>query len=598
MEHSPEQIARLRKLIHEHLEKNKVFDTVKEMLEKEAISEALAQEKIIETLGNQGVLREVLNQIDDLPDTQPLDNTKKYLLLKLQYGKAFIDYIDNQDSSLQLQVHFSFLQQRYSSRKVQASSEPVFDDNFLLNISPSDTAVDFATLVKLQAPVHMVVTIDNGKNREIIATKNIEWRMMLTAPSLSFPLELTGCGTKSKISIGVLYLQIDIMPRAKRADFISDRLVNEQISLEKKYEREMAHSFFEYSNEWWKDYKQIRPGFDKRLVKIYAESEDGTYKPVSALVQPLKTNRLLDSPLQSARFVSLIPFERNENPGGTRNEVWYSMHSFLTKGRGDCEEHALLLAGLLLGFGLNVYVCLGSSGDGPHAWVVSLGQKVVFWESLTGQRIPADDPRVHRFYRKVGCVFNHKSFYGNIQIDDIVANTCWDLQNESMWKSMAPEILSGLIGTSKLLPLLPPLSSPQTEELRIENELKKLIFAYRERMDMLSHWDEDLGYLLSPALVNYELDRIGNVTFGSEEFQQSIKSYVPEGHTFKAFPTQFSHLKVNDMMSSICKNSVALDILQTRGDTVRFALRVKIIPYPENVNAVWAMLAVRYRSVV
>ena len=72
---------------------------------------------------------------------------------------------------------------------------------------------------------------------------------MLTTPSLSFPVELTGCGTKSKIAIGALYMQMDIMPRAKRTEFISDRLVNEQIMLEKKYEREAAHTFFEYSNE-------------------------------------------------------------------------------------------------------------------------------------------------------------------------------------------------------------------------------------------------------------------------------------------------------------------------------------------------------------
>lgn len=598
MEHSPEQLARLRQLIHAHLEKGKVFDTVKEMLEKEAISEALAQDRIIETLGSQGVLHEVLSQIQELPQNPPLDSSKRYLLVKLQYGKAFLDYIDNHDTGMNLQVHISFLQQRYSSRTVQCSAEPVFDDSFLLNLAPNDSVVDFTTLVKLQAPIHIVVTVEKAGKKEIIATKNLEWRLMLSTSSLSYPVELSGCGTKSKVSIGILFFQMDVMPKAKRGDFISDRLVNEQISLEKKYEREAAHAFFEYSNEWWKDYKQIRHGFDKRLVKIYAESEDGTYKPVSTLVQPLKTNRLLDSPLQAARFVSLIPFERNENPGGSRNETWYNMHSFLSKKSGDCEDHAILLAGLLLGFGLDVYVCLGSSGDGPHAWVVLLGPKTTFWESLTGQRILIDDPRVHRFYRKVGCVFNHQSFYANIQIDDVVANTSWDLSNESHWKAMAPEMLGGLIGSSKLLPLLPPLNNPQVEELKVENDLKKMIMAHRERNDLLTHWDDDLGYLLSPALANYELDRIGSVTFGNEEFQQSIKRYVPEGHTFKAFPTQFSHLKPNEMMGNICKSSIAADILQTRGDTVRFAIRVKVIPYPEEICAVWIMLAVRYRSVV
>jgi len=32
------------------------------------------------------------------------------------------------------------------------------------------------------------------------------------------------------------------------------------------------------------------------------------------------------------------------------------------------------------------------------------------------------------------------------------------------------------------------------------------------------------------------MERLANVTFSGEEFKSSIKHYVPEGHTFKAFP--------------------------------------------------------------
>lgn len=119
-------------------------------------------------------------------------------------------------------------------------------------------------------------------------------------------------------------------------------------------------------------------------MKIYAETEDGNYKPVSSLVQPLKTNRLIDSPLHAARFTSLIPFLRDEKPGGIRSEVWHNLHTFLSRGAGDVEDHCLLLCSLLLGFGLNAYVCIGTSGDGPHSWVLTLGERPMFWESLTG----------------------------------------------------------------------------------------------------------------------------------------------------------------------------------------------------------------------
>ena len=65
-------------------------------------------------------------------------------------------------------------------------------------------------------------------------------------------------------------------------------------------------------------------------------------------------------------------------------------------------------------------------------------QHVDFWESLTGTKLASDDPRVHRFYRTVGSVFNHKSFFANIQSDDRVVNTEWDLEDQYLWKAMNP----------------------------------------------------------------------------------------------------------------------------------------------------------------
>lgn len=47
-----------------------------------------------------------------------------------------------------------------------------------------------------------------------------------------------------------------------------------------------------------------------------------------------------------------------------------------------------------------------------------------------------DDPRVHRFYRTIGCVFNHKYFFANVQADDRVINTNWNFEDEFMWKGM------------------------------------------------------------------------------------------------------------------------------------------------------------------
>lgn len=49
----------------------------------------------------------------------------------------------------------------------------------------------------------------------------------------------------------------------------------------------------------------------------------------------------------------------------------------------------MLLCSLLLGFGLDAYVCVGTKSKGAvHAWVVTISVEgtIVFWESLNGHR--------------------------------------------------------------------------------------------------------------------------------------------------------------------------------------------------------------------
>lgn len=57
--------------------------------------------------------------------------------------------------------------------------------------------------------------------------------------------------------------------------------------------------------------------------------------------------------------------------------------------QGDCEDHTTLLCSLLLGFGLDAYVCVGTKAKvTPHTWVLTRGTdgSITFWESLTAHR--------------------------------------------------------------------------------------------------------------------------------------------------------------------------------------------------------------------
>jgi centrosomal protein CEP76 len=109
---------------------------------------------------------------------------------------------------------------------------------------------------------------------------------------------------------------------------LTEEAVNRQISLESRFEQESVQKFLDYANDWWADFKSIRPQHKTRLVKIFAETDDreaSVYKPVCSLIAPMIADRLLDSPLHAARFVSLIPFQRIDAPGAEKVEVWHSM---------------------------------------------------------------------------------------------------------------------------------------------------------------------------------------------------------------------------------------------------------------------------------
>jgi len=179
------------------------------------------------------------------------------------------------------------------------------------------------------------------------------------------------------------------------------------------------------------------------------------------------------------------------------------MQSFLARGCGDSEDHAVLLCNLLIGFGLDAYVCVGTNGEGSHAWVMQRSQvpspsgvkkspKIVFWESLTGAKLEVDNPKVHRFYRQVGCVFNNKSFFANVQSDDRVVNVSWDLEDEYMWKSMNKSLIATLQPANGAGYLMPSHNfDVPNEEKMLEKLLKDKIAGIRRNDggNLSTNWD-------------------------------------------------------------------------------------------------------------
>lgn len=275
-----------------------------------------------------------------------------------------------------------------------------------------------------------------------------------------------------------------------------------QLGLEHSKNTERERLFLVYAKQWWKEYLEIREDHKNRLIKIFAQDENGSNRLVCSYVKPMRTGRLIDSPRQAARFVSLIGYSKSSPSFGIseKSEQWLHLHTFLVKNNGDSENHSILLCNLLLGFGLDAYVCVGTKGKNvPHTWVVTISydyEEIVFWESLTGNRyvhlyLNPDDPPLQKNivvkhpYKTVGCVFNHRNFYANVQPIQNVDTCCFNLKDQAKWKSMSEDAIQTVCQPSfvSTVPYVPTLCQnpldPTLVSNDLERQLKSLITLHR-----------------------------------------------------------------------------------------------------------------------
>lgn len=205
---------------------------------------------------------------------------------------------------------------------------------------------------------------------------------------------------------------------------------------------------------------KLHPIINGRVVKILAEDELGCHRSVCSYVYPIAPPRQLLNPRFTARFVSMIPFKRDAGLTGGRVETWRSAHGTFSRMQGDVEDHAVLLCSLLLGWGLDAWIALGTirstppqnGAPGPSAaftrpycWVVTFDvsnetskpSKVTFWEPLSGNQYEVLTEQIgsnlssnnnnmaiksHNFH-EIHMLFNNNCIALNIQSNCNVSNS-------------------------------------------------------------------------------------------------------------------------------------------------------------------------------
>ena len=644
MELSPEKVVELRQIVQEQLSMSNlsshIDEAISEVLHECNLEDCGAQGRVFDGLKRKGIIEEILDRlqvqsdnVSPSPDVgdkaKPAPPVGRYIYLQVLKGKAFLEHLDVPPSSAEsfFKIHIHFRGQRFHSKCVPVSCEPDFSEGFVLDLKSLCNKrcglMGMETMLSVCDPIHIIlIRHDSDGDCTLVSSHALEWRNALAVDDVPHikAIEMMGVGSECKLHAGVLEVQLQVLPTHQMIS-VSPKVIEAQLHLEKQRCSERDRLFLTYAKQWWKEYVQIRDSHKSRPVKIFAQDESGVNRVVCSYVQPLQSGRLINSPKMAVRFVSTFSCEKASYIGtGVKVDQWQSLHAFLCLKKGDHEDHSNLLCSLLLGFGLDAYVCMGlKSNNALCSWVLVRycdESSVFFWDPISGRRYahqrvyPHDPPAVkqpvksHPF-KVVGCVYNHSCFYANTQPLDVVETVDFTLEDPTLWKQMNSDSIASVNGAMhpNICSPLPPLSQPTIDgslfAKNVETELKLLISQHRKDLDLTTEWDNQLGYLLGQSLVSYEIEKsCGVANVGNDDFQDAIKRAVPEGNTFKGFPIQLLHCNASKVFKSCLKSAICTGIIECRGDELRLAVRCHVTVFPDDLFATWVMIACRYRSIL
>lgn len=376
---APEKASELKQIIHDHLLKMDIHGKIREVLAETVRDDPgrkhqlLSEVDFLNALQRRGIIDDVMKELDfnnigkhtgagkgssPRPLAHPADKkvsqlgnnnvdpSRRYLYLQILGGKAFLEHLQEQEplpgqvcSTFTLYLHFR--NQRFHSKPVPCSCEPDLKEGFLLEVHREGAAgrgatmADATTMLSMCDPVHLVlVKTDTSSETTLVSSYFLDWRTILSSPNgrTCFAVELMGVGSECKVPAGVLTVSLELYPPL--TETLSSDIISTQQTLERQKTAEKERLFLVYAKQWWREFLEMRPSHQSKMVKIFAQDENGINRPVCSYVRVLRAGRLLESPRQAARFVSLLAHERAPVVGGgNQQEQWCTLMAFLCRGK-------------------------------------------------------------------------------------------------------------------------------------------------------------------------------------------------------------------------------------------------------------------------
>lgn len=110
--------------------------------------------------------------------------------------------------------------------------------------------------------------------------------------------------------------------------------------------------------------------FDNSLALVVAPAVDGTLHAPQAFMLGQTPYRVEQAWMPLYALSERMRYQMDNQQFQGREEVWLTTLQAWSRAKGDCEDHAILLADWLIEMGLDARVVLGKHRREGHAWVV------------------------------------------------------------------------------------------------------------------------------------------------------------------------------------------------------------------------------------
>ena len=360
-----------------------------------------------------------------------------------------------------------------------------------------------------------------------------------------------------------------------------------------------------------------------RNVKVLAKNIDQESILIMRYLTPQKPPLSMDGGgtiktiEEALRYVSLIPFIDDWQAFEGQTEVWCTSKEFLELRAGDWEEHAVLLINYMMYIDLNSgnsqyehFLVLGRAiPEGETVYVLRKEKnaidpngesEILLYDASTGKTYDASDPSIPLL--SVGCLINTENIYANIQDFEVPSLILYDITDKRKWRPFFTE-------KANPKPEITTCQDPELEysevdeekaesiELEITRSVESELQVWREnevgvrRGTVTTRFDRNVARSLKETILDFEKAKRGVEEFSEDAYRDRLleipntKSLLTNKSTH-GFPINCTFTDTKSILSRVRDTNIH----HNEAKEVKFALSVKVFPYPNNIFSVWVFL--------